>query len=60
METILLGILLFFGIHALKPAFPERRQRLINQFGEIPYKVIYSLIAACGLGLMIFGYKLVD
>ena len=57
METILLGILLFFGIHTLKPAFPERRQKLINQFGEIPYKISYSLIAAFGLALMIFGYK---
>jgi len=56
MEIIILGIALFFGVHSLKPIFPQQRENLITRFGNIPYKIGYALIAAIGMGLMIYGY----
>lgn len=56
MEIIILGIALFFGIHTLKPVFPMGRQSLINRFGNVPYKLGYTLVAASGMGLMVYGY----
>ena len=56
MEILILGIALFFGIHSLKPVFPQQRLLIIERIGSIPYKLIYALIAAVGLGLMVYGY----
>lgn len=53
MEFLIIGIILFFGIH-LVPIF-RIKQKLVQRFGENPYKGIFSLISATGLGLMIYG-----
>ena len=55
MAVLVAGLILFLGIHFL-PMFPARRAGLISKLGENGYKGFYSLIAAIGLGLIIYGY----
>lgn len=56
MEILIIGLLLFFGIH-LVPAFEETRAALISKLGEGGYKGVFSVISFAGLGLMIWGYS---
>jgi uncharacterized membrane protein len=57
MAILLAGVILFFVIHLLSYA-REFRARLLGAIGEGPYKGVYSLLSAIGLGLMIWGYVL--
>ncbi|KAB2847693.1 MAG: NnrU family protein [Hyphomicrobiaceae bacterium] len=55
MIFFIAGLIVFLGIH-LVPAFPALRARLASRLGEGPYKGLFSLVSALGLGLIIFGY----
>lgn len=59
MAFLVLGILLFIGIHLL-PSFASFRQRLIGRFGERAYKGMFSLVALVGFGLLIYGKARAD
>jgi uncharacterized membrane protein len=54
METMILGLAIFFAIHLL-PSIPTLRNALFVQLGEMPYKGIYALIAFAGLALVVIG-----
>ena len=53
MGFLIIGLLIFISIHML-PAYPARNT-LIEKFGENAYKGLFALIAALGLGLIIYG-----
>jgi uncharacterized membrane protein len=55
VTLLILGLLLFLGIHALSMA---RRQRasLIARIGEGPYKGLYSLVSLLGIVLIAVGF----
>ena len=55
MLPLLLGLLVFTGVHLL-PMQVDVRRGLITRYGEMAYKAAFSLVAALGLGLIIFGY----
>ncbi|WP_422375885.1 NnrU family protein [Roseibium sp.] len=55
MALLIAGLVLFLGIHFL-PMFRSVRSGLITRFGENGYKGIFTLVAAVGLGLTIYGY----
>jgi uncharacterized membrane protein len=52
---LIIGIAIFLGVHSLA-SFRETRARLIERYGLRRYKGVYSLVAAIGLGLIIFGF----
>lgn len=54
MYCLILGSLIFFGIHFL-PSLTRFKSRLIHIWGEGPYKMGFSILAALGLGLLIYG-----
>lgn len=54
MMTLLLGLIVFLGIHLL-PTFPDIRKRYVDKLGELLYKGIFSLISLVGFGLIIIG-----
>jgi uncharacterized membrane protein len=58
MTILILGIILFVGIHSVRILAPEFRNTQIAQRGEGAWKGIYSLVSAVGLGLIIWGYAL--
>merc|ERR1712169_64150 len=56
MELLIAGLLLFIGGHSVKLAAPAWRTQMIARIGLLPWKGIYSLIAASGIVLMVIGY----
>lgn len=58
MTVLLLGLLVFLGVHSLRIVAPQWREAQIARRGEGPWKGLYSLASAVGLGLMVWGYAL--
>ncbi len=54
MTTLLSGLVIFFGIHAV-PLFPGFKASLQSRFGAMRFKGIYSLIALSGFALILLG-----
>ena len=55
MLILILGIAIFLGVHTFT-AFRETRSGLIERYGLQTYKGAYSIVAAIGLGLIIYGF----
>jgi uncharacterized membrane protein len=56
MNLLILGLVLFLGIHIFT-TLREPRAALIGRIGEGPYKGLYSLVAAVGLVLIVWGFS---
>ena len=56
MIVLLLGLILFLGVHSVSIAAPGWRGATITRLGEGPWKAIYSVAAGIGLALLIVGY----
>jgi uncharacterized membrane protein len=56
MTLLFIGIVIFCGVHLLAMLVPDPRDRLRARLGEGPYKGLFSLVSAVGLGLMIYGF----
>ncbi len=56
MLTLLLGLLLFIGMHCLQVLAPDWRQQQRARWGEWGYKGLYSLVSGIGLVLIVIGY----
>ena len=54
MALLILGMAIFFSVH-LVPSFAGLRRRLVGWKGEPVYLICYSLAAAVGLALIIYG-----
>ncbi|MBS0223830.1 MAG: NnrU family protein [Proteobacteria bacterium] len=55
MMLLIVGLILFLGIHTLT-TLRGPRAVLIDRLGEGGYKGLYSVIAAIGLGLIVWGF----
>lgn len=58
MLVLILGLLLFLGVHSVSIVAPAGRDRLVAKMGEGAWKGLYSLVSAVGLGLIVWGYGL--
>lgn len=56
MLTLILGLLLFLGVHLLQTLAPGWRAGRRAQWGEMGYKGVYALVALAGLALIVIGY----
>jgi uncharacterized membrane protein len=56
MFLLILGIIIFLGIHSVSILAPGWRARRVEAMGEGPWKGLYSLASLAGLILMIWGY----
>jgi len=56
MTLLIIGCLLFFGVHSLSIVCPAVRRQTIARLGEKPWKLGYSVAAGIGLVLIIVGY----
>ena len=55
MTLLVLGLVLFIGIH-LVPSAPPLRAKLVQGLGEGPYKGVFALVSAAGLVLIVLGW----
>ncbi len=56
MLYLVIGLIVFLGIHSLAIVSPAGRLALIGKLGLLPYKLLYSVIAIAGLVLIIHGW----
>jgi uncharacterized membrane protein len=58
MEYLVLGLVLFLGVHSVRIVAEGWRTRTLARLGELPWKGLYSLVSAAGLALIVWGYGL--
>lgn len=58
MYVLVAGLVIFLGVHSVAIAAPVWRRRMIGTIGALPWMAVYSVIAAAGLVLIIWGYGL--
>ena len=58
MTVLILGLLLFLGLHSVRIVADGWRSAQLARLGEQRWKGAYSLVAFVGLGLIIWGYGL--
>ena len=56
MFVLVLGLILFLGIHSVRIIAPDFRQNRLATMGEGKWKGLYSLGSMAGLVLLIWGY----
>lgn len=56
MTTLIVGLLLFIGIHSVAIVSPQLREAALHRFGELAWKGFYSVIAIAGFVLIVKGY----
>lgn len=49
MSMLLLGLVLFFGVHSISIVNDRWRNRMAERMGEWPWKGLYALVAVIGL-----------
>ena len=56
MTLLIVGLVLFFGIHSVSIFAEPQRERLRAKLGDGAWKGLYSIISLVGLVLLIYGY----
>ena len=56
MMLLVLGLVLFLGVHGLRIYAEDWRARMIERVGAGPWRGLYSLISLVGLGLIVWGF----
>ncbi len=57
MTILVLGLVVFLGVHSLRIIAPGWRDRVTARLGEGPFKGLYSLVALIGFVLIIWGFS---
>lgn len=57
MTTLVLGMLLFLGIHSVSIVAPGWRDAMAARLGLWPWKIVYSIVAIAGFVLILQGYS---
>ena len=58
MGVLILGLVLFLGVHSVRIVAEGWRGHMLARLGEGPWKGLYSLVSAAGLVLVVWGYGL--
>jgi uncharacterized membrane protein len=56
MAILVLGLIIFLGLHSTRIVSEGGRERAIARLGEGPWKGIYSLLSAIGFALIVWGF----
>jgi uncharacterized membrane protein len=56
MATLVLGLVIFLGLHTIRIVAEPLRAQSIARIGEGPWKGLYSLVSAIGLVLIVWGF----
>jgi len=58
MNVLLLGLVIFFGVHSVSIVNDPWRNRMVAKIGEWPWQGAYALVAIAGFVLIVWGYGL--
>lgn len=56
MLVLVVGLVLFLGIHSVSIVAPRWRLAMVARLGEGPWKGVYSIVSAIGLVVLVVGY----
>jgi uncharacterized membrane protein len=56
MSLLIVGLVLFLGIHSVSIVAHDWRQQTMARIGSRPWKGLYALISLVGFALLIYGY----
>jgi uncharacterized membrane protein len=56
MTLLIIGLVVFLGIHSLRIVAEPAREGMIARMGLWPYKLVYAVIAVIGFVLIVKGY----
>ena len=58
VACLILGLIIFLGVHSVRTVADGWRTRTLAQVGEGRYKGIYTLLSLLGFALIIWGFWL--
>ncbi|HSV51424.1 MAG TPA: NnrU family protein [Burkholderiaceae bacterium] len=58
MAMLILGLVLFLGVHSTRIVADGWRTQMIGKLGAMPWKAIYALLSIAGFVLLAWGYGL--
>ena len=58
MSVLILGLVLFLGVHSLRIFADDWRKRQIARLGERPWKGLFALVSLAGFVLICWGFGL--
>lgn len=58
MAVLILGLLMFLGVHSLRMLAPAWRDRQRARLGELRWKGLYALVSIVGFALLVWGFAL--
>jgi uncharacterized membrane protein len=58
MTVLVLGLVLFLGVHSVRIVAEEWRAATLGRVGEKAYKGLYTVLSLAGFGLLVWGYGL--
>lgn len=56
MGMLVLGLVLFLGVHSVRIVADGWRTAAIARIGALPFKGVYTLLSIAGLALVVWGY----
>ena len=58
MAILILGLVLFLGVHSIRIVADGWRTATIGRIGELPWKAVYALLSIAGFVLIVWGFGL--
>jgi uncharacterized membrane protein len=58
MGVLVLGLVLFLGVHSVAIVSPNLRARVSSRLGEGAWKGLYSIVSLAGFVLIVYGFGL--
>jgi uncharacterized membrane protein len=59
MSYLILGLVIFLGVHSVRIVADDWRTHTRLRLGALPWKALYAVASALGLGLIVWGFGLV-
>ena len=56
MLIMIIGLLIFLGVHSVRIVAEDWRTAQIQRMGELPWKAAYAVVSIIGLAIAIWGY----
>jgi uncharacterized membrane protein len=56
MAILVLGLVIFLGLHSIRIVSESGRERAIARFGDGPWKGVYSALSVIGFVLIVWGF----
>ena len=56
MTLLIIGLVLFLGVHSVSIAAPAWRDAQVARLGEKPWKGLYSLVSIAGFVVLLYGF----